>query len=324
VIDASIIIVSYQTRDLLRRCLQTIEARRGALRTETIVVDNASRDGSVRMLEVEFPWVRAIALERNIGFGAANNRGFAEARGRYFVLLNSDAFVGPRALELAVRHMDEAPEVAVGGARLIGENGCWQPSARMFPSPLNDLLLMSGLAARFPRSKFFGRMDRRWADPAIAVETDWVCGAFLILRPAVARTLGGFDESFFMYFEEVDLCRRVKASGHRVWYWPDIEVVHLGGESARTVESRAMSPAGAQVALWRLRSEWIYYRKHQPGLAWLARTVEWGWPRARALRNSWSADSDRRRKARDCRQAASLAQQAWVETSGGRVAPREW
>lgn len=171
----------------------------------------------------------------NLGFAAANNRAFAVAQGRYVVLLNSDAFMQAGALGQAIALMEAHPHVALGGARLVGRDGAEQPSARMFPSLLNDLLTLSGLAARFPRSPFFGRVDRTWADPREACAVDWVPGAFAIIRRAALDAVGAFDEDFFLYYEEVDLCRRLKRAGHAIWYWPQIEVIHFGGESSKTL-----------------------------------------------------------------------------------------
>lgn len=318
--DLSVIIVSYKTPDLIRRCLDAVYANAGPLQLETFVVDNASNDGTVEMIRREYPQVHVIPLSRNAGFGAANNAAISKAIGRYWLLLNSDAFIHAGALESAVRHMEEEVSAGVGGARLTGIDGDWQPSACMFPSPLNDILLLSGLSARFPNSHFFTRMNRRWADPAEPAEPDWVPGAFMILRPEAMRRAGlFFDESFFLYYEEVDLCRRVKQAGYRVFYWPDIRVTHLGGESARRAQPEQITATGRQLALWRFRSEWIYYRKHHRLAAgWIARLLESSWYRIRELRNRCSFDPMRRVKAGESRQMARLLAQAWRETHRGR------
>ena len=160
--DASVVLVSFNTRDLLRECILTLQRESGGVPHETIVVDNASRDGSADMVATDFPEVRLIRSSINLGFAAANNRAFQMARGRYIVLLNSDAFLRPGALRLSIEHMDEYPRVGLAGGRLVGRDGSWQPSARMYPSALNSLLSMSGLAAKFPKSRFLGRVDRTW------------------------------------------------------------------------------------------------------------------------------------------------------------------
>jgi len=324
--DVSVVIVSFNTRDLLRECLQTLDREAGGVRYEAIVVDNASRDGSADMVAAEFPTVRLVRSDVNLGFAAANNRGFEVATGRYVVLLNSDAFPHPGALPRAVEKMDADPGVGLAGGRLVGRDGAWQPSARMFPSPLNDLLNLSGLASRYPQSRFFGRFDRTWADPMAATPVDWVPGAYAIIRRPVLEQVGYFDERFFLYYEEVDLCLRIKAAGYAIWYWPEIVVVHLGGESSKTVKRLSMSSAGSQLTLWRMRSALLYYRKHH-GLsgAWLAKTIEAGWHGVRAWRNGSRAGADAVAKAEESRAIVALLEQAWRETHGGSVSPpRPW
>jgi GT2 family glycosyltransferase len=313
--DLSVIIVSYRTPGLVERCLTTLFHEAGNLNLEVFVVDNDSRDETVDRVRTSFPAVRVVSLTRNVGFGAANNVALREATGRYWVLLNSDAFLHPGALQAAIRHMEETPSAGAGGARLLSEDGDWQPSAWQFPSPLNDFLLLSGLAARFPRSRFFNRMTRRWANPLVATQAEWVPGAFMILRPQAMRDIGLlFDEAFFLYYEEVDLCRRLRNAGYQIWYWPDVEVVHLGGESAKRAGApvQELSASGNQLALWRYRSEWIYYRKHHGVFtAWLARTVELWWHRLRCWRNQLSSLDARRRKAAGSRKSIEQIQQTW-------------
>ncbi|MGB5062554.1 MAG: glycosyltransferase family 2 protein [Candidatus Competibacter sp.] len=322
----SVIIVSFNTRELLRECLNTLAAEADEVCYEVIVVDNASRDGSADMLAADFPQIRLIRSEVNLGFAAANNRGFEIVQGRYVVLLNSDAFPRPGALRNAVAHMDADPKIGLGGARLVGRDDSWQPSARLFPSPLNDFLSLSGLSARFPRSRFFGRVDRTWADPGQPAEVDWVPGAFSIIRRDVLEQIGYFDEAFFLYYEEVDLCRRIKAAGYKVCYWPDVVVAHLGGESSKTLEHLTLSSSGAQLTLWRLRSEYLYYRKqHGAATAWLAKQVEKQWHTLRAWKNARRGDADGRAKAEESRAIMILIEQAWRETNGGRNSPpRPW
>ncbi|MBK1643688.1 glycosyl transferase [Thiocapsa imhoffii] len=323
----SVIIVSFNTRDLLVECIETLIAQAGPVSYEIIVVDNASRDGSADRVAERFPDVVLIRSELNLGFAAANNLGFTAARGRYLVLLNSDAFLTPGALERAVAEMDADPGIGLGGARLIGRDGAWQPSARMFPSLLNEFLTLSGLAARYPRSRFFGAFDRTWADPLAPADVDWVPGAFSILRHDLLDRIGAFDESFFLYYEEVDLCRRVHAAGLRVRYWPDVVVVHIGGESSRTHDDLAMSAAGkgAQLTLWRMRSGLLYYRKHHGWFgAWAVCQLESTWHRLRAWRNR-GEDPTRRLKRAESQAVRDLLAQAWTETRGGRVSPpRPW
>jgi GT2 family glycosyltransferase len=324
--DVSVVIVSFNTREVLRECLEAVAQESAGLHVETIVVDNGSRDGSIEMLRADFPAIELIVSEENLGFGRANNLAFEKVRGRYIVLLNSDAFLTPDALRLSVEHMDADPKVGLGGGRLVGRDGSWQPSARRFPTLTTDLFVYSGLADRYAHSRIFGCYNRTWADPMQAAEVDWVPGAYSIIRaqairPEALAAAEPFDPRFFLYYEEVDLCHRIKAAGYTVWYWPDVVVIHIGGESSRQLKMLEMSRSGAQLTLWRMRSTLLYYRKHH-GLSSLgARFLEVAWNRFRALRRSRSPDPQRRREAAYFQAQADLMEQAWKETRGGRTSP---
>ena len=245
---------------MLRESLESVQREQGNLSVEVFVVDNHSRDGSVEMVRTEFPHVQVIASEVNLGFGAANNLALAKAQGQYIVLLNSDAFLCPQSLQLAVEHMDQSPTVGLAGGRLVGRDLSLQPSARMFPTILSALLVLTGLAHQFPKSRFFGRADRTWADPLQPAEVDWVPGAFSIIRTEALKRVGFFDPDFFLYSEEVDLCLRIQQAGYKNMYWPDIVVIHIGGESSRQIKTLEMSSTGAQLIRWRMRSTLLYYR----------------------------------------------------------------
>jgi GT2 family glycosyltransferase len=324
--EASVVIVSFNTRDLLRQCLLTLRREADGVSYEIIVVDNDSRDGSAEMVAAEFPEAKLIRSRTNLGFAAANNLGFKIARGRYIVLLNSDAFLRPGALRLSIEHMNAHPDVGLAGGRLVGSDDSWQASARMFPSPLNDLLVMSGLAAKYPNSRFFGRADRTWADVFEPAPVDWVPGAYSIIRRSVLDQVGCFDERFFLYYEEVDLCRRIKAAKNEVWYWPDIVTVHLGGESAKTLKTHRMSSSGSQLVLWRMRAGLMYYRKHHGALgAWSVMLLETCWNRMRALRNLLLRTDEGSAKAAESRATIATMKQAWADTQGGKLSPpRPW
>jgi len=324
----SIVIVSFNTRELLRECLESLLAECARLpegtTAEVIVVDNASADGSAEMVTGEFSNaptpVRLIQSNVNLGFGAANNLAMGEAQGKYLVLLNSDAFFHPGALSLAIAHMDANPHAGIGGGRLVGRDGEPQPSARVFHSVFRDALVLSGLASRG-----FGAEGLAWAETDQQAEVDWVTGAFMILRRESLAKTGLFDPAFFLYCEEVDLCRRVKSAGFRVLYWPDVVVTHLGGESSRTLSEQVFSESESQVVLWRMRSMLLYYRKHHGAQAGLARWLEEGLYTLRRLRNSFSSSETRRTRGREAAMLVRLMRQAWQETDGGRVSPpRPW
>lgn len=322
--DVSVVIVSFNTRDLLRECLDSVRRQEG-VSMEVLVVDNASRDGSAEMVRREFPDVRLTASAENLGFAGANNVAFRQARGRHVVLLNSDAFLKPGVLEQAVRQMDGDKRVGLAGALLVGRDGSWQPSARLFPSVFNDLLSLTGLSSKYRSSRFFGRVDRTWADPKAAADTDWVPGAFSIIRREALEQVGYFDERFFLYYEEVDLCRRLKAAGHRIAYWPELEVIHIGGESSRTVNRLNLSSSGSQLTLWRMRSQLLYYRKHHGWTAWMAMLAETAWHSLRLLRQTGRRGDAAQAKREESRAVIHLFRLAWLETNGGRACPaRPW
>ncbi len=323
--DASIIIISFNTKMILKECLESVICESANLRVEIFVVDNHSADGSADMVEQEFPDVRLIRSDVNLGFGAANNVALEQARGRYFVLLNSDAFFQPSALELAIQHMDATVDCGLGGGLLVGRDGSWQPSARSFHSLLGDFLVLTGMAAKFPKSKFFGGFDRTWADVKEPASVDWVPGAFSIIRPRALVKSGIFDPAFFLYYEEVDLCVRIKQAGYSIWYWPDIVVVHIGGESSRQLKTLEFSSQAAQVVMWRMRSTLLYYRKHHGVQAYFAKVLENTLARATVLRNKLSSSPARKERGKRYSTLIALMNQAWKDTRGGRVSPpRPW
>jgi GT2 family glycosyltransferase len=325
----SAIVVSFNTRDLLQECLQSLvrECRQlpGSPAAEVLVVDNASTDGSAEMVEREFGAtdvpVRLLRSSTNLGFGGANNLALQQALGRYLVLLNSDAFLDVGSLRVAVDHMDRNPLTGFAGGMLVGRDRALQPSARCFHSIWRDAFILTGLSARFPHSRVFGAPDRTWADPKQPADVDWVPGAFMIMRREALIKTGLFDPRFFLYYEETDLCRRVKAAGYRVSYWPDVIVTHIGGESGRQLGSLTQSKAASRVELWRMRSTLLYYRKHHGWQARLALWLESGLYRLRSLRNRRSGDPARRFRGEEASQLALLMHRAWRETQGGRVSP---
>jgi GT2 family glycosyltransferase len=229
---------------------------------EIIVVDNNSSDGSQEMVENDFPSVKLIKSPKNLGFGAANNLAFEKSDKDYFILLNTDAFAEPETLSKSLEIIAANPQIGLLGGKLVGRDGTLQPSQRMFPSLLNVFLQIFGLARRFPNSRFFGRAERTYADPNQKAVVDWVPGAFSVYPRAVYEKVGGFDERFFLYFEEVDLCRRIKQIGLDVVYDPSLVIVHLGGESAKNEKGEAFSTMGSQLTRINLESAFKYYEKY--------------------------------------------------------------
>jgi GT2 family glycosyltransferase len=322
-IDLSILIVTYNSLRFVDALMQGLSREIASLpagqRAEIVVVDNASHDGTADAIAERHPDVKLVRSPRNLGFAAGNNLAARHAEGRVLLLLNPDALPEPGCLPRSLALMDASPGVGMAGARLLDPEGQTQPSARMFPSLLIEALSMSGLASRFPGSRFFGQFDRGWADPAQAAAVDWVPGAFALVRRDLFLALGGFDERFFLYYEEVDLCRRIHAAGLSVQYWPELRVRHIGGASARTVVGATVAKAGSQLTLWRARSGLLYYRKnHGWALAWAVNRLERGWHALRGWRAAWRGQDQ---KAAESARHRELLARAWNDTLGGRVSP---
>jgi GT2 family glycosyltransferase len=274
----SIVIVSYNTRDILRNCLTALYAHPPGAEMEVFVVDNHSADGSAQMVRREFARVRLIANIENRGFAAANNQAFRLARGEYIVLLNPDAFVKSGAIDAATAFMARTPQCGISGGRLVDPDGRLDPSARRFPTWMAKLFTLTGMSSRYPSSPVFNRHDFGGFGHNRSQRVDWVPGTFVVLRTRMLAEIGFFDERFFIYYEETDLCRRARQNGWEVYFIPDAEVVHIGGASSQTRKDEVYDPAGAQVLSFRMRSEWLYHRKNGGLPAVLANAgVEAGW-----------------------------------------------
>jgi N-acetylglucosaminyl-diphospho-decaprenol L-rhamnosyltransferase len=253
----SVIIVNWNTRELLRECLAELSKDEGQRTkvvhlsslifgpsSEVIVIDNASSDGSVEMVRREFPAVRLIVNESNLGFARANNGGIAASRGRYVLLLNSDTLASASALDTLIAFMDAHPEAGVVGPRLLRPDGAPQPYA-FGGDPTLAYLARRGLNRLLRR-----RYLHDWNTNAIQ-EVDWVSGACLMARRAAIEQAGPLDESMFMYFEDNEWCLRIRKVGWKVFYDPQAAIVHLGGQSV------AKNPAARQAYT---RSLHIFYR----------------------------------------------------------------
>ena len=226
----SILIVNWNVRDLLRDCLRSIERGQGALDVEVIVVDSASVDDSVAMVAAEFPWVTLLPQTENVGFARGNNVALAEARGDYLLLLNPDTVVLDDALTVLVDFLREHPDVGAVAPQLLNPDGSVQSSRRRFPTLVTGFFestWLEGLAPGVLRRYYaLDLPDDRTAD------VDWLVGACILIPRAVYEQIGGLDEAYFMYSEELDWCRRIKEGGWRVVYHPAARVVHHVGKSS--------------------------------------------------------------------------------------------
>lgn len=231
--EVSVVVVNWNTQDILCDCLRSIYEQGGEIDLEVIVIDNASTDGSVEMLKKDFPQVTLIENSKNRGFAAANNQGIDISKGRYVLLLNSDTVVLDDAIAKTAAFADSHPEAAVVGCRVLNPDRTLQPTCFMFPSILNMLLSSTYLYKLFPKSKFFGRERMTWWNRNDIREVDVVTGCFMLVRQDVIKKVGSMDEQFFMYGEETDWCYRFKQAGWKILFTPFAEIIHLGGQSAK-------------------------------------------------------------------------------------------
>jgi GT2 family glycosyltransferase len=234
-VDLSVSIVSFRTPTLLRRCLSALaaDARSTQLEVEVTVVDNASADGSIELVRSEFPELRVIANARNAGFGAAHNQALRRARGRHCMVLNSDAAPRRGALRALVDAMDADSRLGACGPRLRYPTGEVQPSRRRFPTTATLFLESTQLQRYWPDNAVLRRYYVQDRADDLTQDVDWLVGACLCFRADALRQVGLFDERYFMYSEEIDLCRRLRGAGWRIRYVPAAEVVHLEGGSSR-------------------------------------------------------------------------------------------
>ena len=259
-----VLVVNYNTATLLQPMFDALRQANSADPTRYLVVDNASADNSLERLENVCPEALLLANENNVGFGRANNQLVEHLQGKYALLINTDAFVAADTLKKTLDYMEAHPDCGVLGVRLVGREGDLQPSCRYFPTPLNVFLSRTGLERFFPVVKRVDDMD--W-DHASVRECDWVPGCYYLIRREVIDQVGLFDPRYFLYYEEVDHCKRVKQAGWKVVYYPDTTVVHIGGESAKTVVE--LNAVSRQIPKMQIESELLYFRKHH-GLSGLA------------------------------------------------------
>ena len=282
----SVVIVSYNTRDILRNCLDALFEHGGGVEMEVFVVDNNSHDGSADMVKTDFPSVFVIANNQNLGFAAANNQAFVLAKGNYIILLNPDAYIRPLSIQNCIKFMDETPKCGLCGGKIISPAGTIEPSARRFPTALSKFLALSGLRGKFPQSRLLNYYEFGGFAYTKPLEVDWVPGTFTIVRKKMLDEIGYFDERFYIYYEETDLCMRAKKAGWTIYFIPDAEVMHIGGASSKTRKDKTFDNKAAQVLIFRMRSEWLYYRKNKGLVAMLAAAyVELLWYALRYTKN---------------------------------------
>lgn len=243
-LDLAIVIVSYNTKELLRTCLRSVFASEGDFSYHVTVVDNQSQDGSLDMVRAEFPQVQAIAAPRNGGFSYANNIGLKSygfgqddrdaSPPRYALLLNPDTELPPNALGDMLALMDARPELGAAGPKLVLPDGSLDKACRRaFPSPQSFIYRGLGLSILFPHSPRFGQYNLTYLPEDEETEVDSVVGAFMLVRGEAIVKVGLLDEVFFMYGEDLDWAYRIKQAGWKVWYYPAVVVLHHKGAASR-------------------------------------------------------------------------------------------
>jgi O-antigen biosynthesis protein len=245
--ELSVVVVSYKVRERLRKCLESLNAQVGdAPRFEIIVVDNDSGDGTVEELSQQFPEVRFIAMDRNLGFSIGCNRGASLATGEWILFLNPDTVVFPETLRDIVAFSRARPSLGIAGCRILDGDGRIQLACRRsIPTPEVAFWRLTGLSFLFPRSRRLNRYNLTYLDPVQSYPVEAVSGSFLLIRSETYRQVGGFDEIFFLYGEDLDLCLRVAKAGWEIWYDGECSIVHHKGQSA------AARPWGARMDFYR-------------------------------------------------------------------------
>jgi len=233
-IDLSIIVINWNTKEDLLHCLESIFKMGTGIQREVIVVDNGSRDGSGVEVKKAFPTVHLIQNDRNIGFAKATNQGFKNSSGRYVLLLNPDTQVKHGAIEQLVSFMDTHLEAGVAGAQLLNSDGSKQNSIANFPSLATELFNKSLLRWLFPK-RFPGK-EKDYPEP---IEVDSVIGACMMVRQEAIEQVGLLDEDYFLFLEETDWCYRMKKAGWKIYHVPQAEVYHFQGKSAEGERKRA-------------------------------------------------------------------------------------
>ncbi|MBZ9609312.1 glycosyltransferase family 2 protein [Clostridium estertheticum] len=254
--DLSIVIVSYNTVDLLRDCLSSVIQNTENIEYEIWVVDNQSKDGSSDMVESEFPQVKLIRNSINGGFSQANNLAIRQCRSsKYVLILNPDTIVPKGTLVECVDFMEKDKEIGCLGCKVVKVNGTLDKACkRGFPSPWNSLCYLMKIDKLFPNNKRFGGYNATFIHEDEESEIDSLVGAFMMLRREAIEQVGLLDETFFMYGEDIDWCYRIKQAGWKNYYHPKVRIVHYKGESSKKQSTRMIGEFH--------KSMFIFYNKH--------------------------------------------------------------
>lgn len=261
--DLSILIVNYNTRELTLDALRSVYRSQTNYTFEVILIDNHSTDGSVEAIKEEFPQVKIIENQENVGFAKANNQGIRRAAGRYILLLNSDTIIQPDTLEIMLRFMDQHPNIGASGCKVVLPDGSLDKACRRgFPTPSASFYYAFGLAKLFPHVPKFNQYQLSYLDPDDDYPVDCLVGAFMLVRREVIDHVGMLDEDFFMYGEDVDWCYRIKKAGWEIYYYPKTSIIHYKGAGKKRKSRKVVYEFH--------RAMILFHRKHyQKSYSWL-------------------------------------------------------
>jgi hypothetical protein len=233
-IDLSIIIVNYNVKEFLQNLLDSLKKAAQDFSHEIIVVDNASDDGSIEVIEERYSSIKLIKNQKNIGFGKANNQALKIANGKYLLLINPDTIVKENTFHKLIKFLESANDAGIVGCKVLNPDGTLQLACRRgFPGPWTSFTKITGLSRLFPKSKIFARYHLTYLNENETYEVDAISGAFMFIRRSVYEKIGGFDPDFFMYGEDLDLCYRCQKAGFKVYYFHETEIIHYKGESTK-------------------------------------------------------------------------------------------
>ena len=232
--ELSIIIVNYNVKEFLQNLLHSLQKSVSSITHEIIVVDNASDDGSAEFIREKFPQINLIVSQTNLGFSKANNIALKVSKGKFIFLINPDTIVSEDTITKMIEFLNEHPDAGIAGCKILNPDGSLQLACRRsFPGPWTSFCKVTGLSALFPKSKLFARYNLTYLDENSTYEVDAISGSFMMMKREVYEKIGGFDEQFFMYGEDLDLCYRIQKNGYKVYYFPGTQIIHYKGESTK-------------------------------------------------------------------------------------------
>jgi GT2 family glycosyltransferase len=233
-VELSIIIINYNVKEFLQNLLNSLQKAVSNINHEIIIVDNASDDGSVEFIHEKFPQIDLIANQTNVGFSKANNIALKKAKGKFILLINPDAIVSEDTLSKMIDFFKEHPDAGLVGCKILNPDGSLQLACRRsFPGPWTSFCKVTGLSTLFPKNRLFAKYNLTYLDENSTHEVDAISGSFMMMKREVYEKVGGFDEQFFMYGEDLDFCYRIKKNGYKVYYYPGTQIIHYKGESTK-------------------------------------------------------------------------------------------